>query len=453
MGTFGLTAKHQNRKYLPLAVLALLLVIFLTVPLIVKAAPTEAPATPTPAPTVTEITIQKQDATQWWVVYPDGRKVTFESVADYRFAESDEATEDFFKIVIVDNNNNKLPVEFLEAKAYMQSKGYWENANKDEDEKGFWDKVTGFLDDIYNGVTEIATNIKYILKAVITGKLLSILISGLVGAAGSGLDDLVLSIINYADSTETLFKTTYARGLVSFALAFGFMLWIIGFIIATAEVAINQKSNRLMGDTLHDYIFNFFKSFLALTFFTTVPLPLYLFVTRLATNICQAILGMGAYNTGKVFLLSFNEINWDWTPSDLMLLIFFIALLFSGLKVLFSFVKRGGILMILFLVGSVHMITIPRGYWDAFWGWCRQVIALCITQFCQMALFCTGIAIIFSNLLTSFGIFMAGLSLTLAAAEVPRIAERYGMDTSLKGNAAGAIQTVSQAARLIISKH
>lgn len=40
----------------------------------------------------------------------------------------------------------------------------------------------------------------------------------------------------------------------------------------------------------------------------------------------------------------------------------------------------------------------------------------------------------------------------LAAAEVPRIAERFGMDTSLKGNAAGAVQTVAMAARMIITK-
>ena len=100
-----------------------------------------------------------------------------------------------------------------------------------------------------------------------------------------------------------------------------------------------------------------------------------------------------------------------------------------------------------------HMINITRGYWDAFWSWCRQIIALCITHFCQMLLFCGGIAIFAESLkVTELPLFFAGLGMFLAAAEVPRIAERFGMDTSLKGNAAGAVQTVAMAARMIITK-
>ena len=109
--------------------------------------------------------------------------------------------------------------------------------------------------------------------------------------------------------------------------------------------------------------------------------------------------------------------------------------------------------MILTLVGSIHMLNTPRGYWDAFWSWCRQVVALCITQFCQMMLFCGGMAVFTKSLqTTNLAVFFAGIGMFLAAAEVPKIADRYGLDSSLKGNAMGAVQTVAMVARKVITK-
>lgn len=450
----SLKAKPNNRKRFLLAVMALLLVVFITFPLIAEAAPsptansektTEPSATPIPEPAITEITIQKEGNRQWWIVYPpDGQKVAFESVANYHFSQDPY----FASLYVTDDKNNYLPVNYLDAEEYMHSKGYWKESDDEEAEKGFWDKVIGFLKDIWQGLKDAVNILGLIWEAILTGQLLSLLVAALITIIGNGNSDLVLNIINYADSTETLFQLPIGQILVGFSQKFGFMLWIIGFIIATAEIIINHKSNHLIGDSLHDYTINTFKSFLAVIFFTVLPVPLFLFVTEIATIICSPILESGVY-AGKI---DFNNLHWDMTPSDLMVLIFFIALLFAGLKVLFSFIKRGGILMILILVGSVHMINLPRGHWDSFWSWCRQIIALCVTQFCQMALFCTGIAVFSASHQTSFALFLVGLSLTLAAAEVPRIAERYGMDTSFKGNAAGAVQTITTVARMVILK-
>ena len=461
MGTC-LKAEPNNRKRYTLAVLALLLVMFVTFPLIAEAAPasptpniqpsataspTEPATTPSPTPVASEITIQKESNSKWWIVYPpDGKKVAFESVATYRFSSNTNSS--WFQFEVVDKESNVLPIKFEEAVVYMRSKGLWETADRDKAEKDWWDKVTGFLDDIWNGVNDGVDILAKFWEALLTGQLLGLFVASITTIIGDGLGELVLNIISYADSTELLFRLPVGQILVGFSRSFGFMLWVIGFIIATGEIAINLKSNRVIRDSLHDYGMNMFKSFLAITFFTIVPVPLYTFVSKIASIICYPIL----QSAGNVGRLDFNNLSWDMTPSDLMVLIFFVALLFSGLKVLFSFVKRGGVLMILILVGSVHMINLPRGYWDSFWSWCRQVIALCITQFCQMALFCTGISIFLASQQTSFSLFLAGISLTLAAAEVPRIAERYGMDTSLKGNAASAIQSVATAARMIVFK-
>ena len=466
MGSRGLKVEPTNRKRLLLAVLALLILITVTFPLIAEAAPasstpniqpsataspTEPATTPSPTPLASEITIQKESNSKWWIVYPDGKKVAFESVATYRFAEptTDEESSAFWNFEVVDNNGNKLPVEFKESVQYMRSKGLWETADRDKAEKDWWDKITGFFDEILDGIKTIITHIQYFERALATRQGLSMIFASIVRLIGSGIGDLIINTIDLVDSADILFQTPVGQVLTGFSQHFGFMLWIIGFFIATAEIAINMKSNQSVGDSIHDYGMNVFKSYLAVIMFTKIPLPLYVFISKIAEKICIPIINMGLEHINSI---SFNDITWSNTPSNFMLLILFIAMLFSGLKVLFSFVKRGGILMILILVGSVHMINLPRGYWDAFWSWCRQIIGLCITQFCQMALFCAGISIIFSTYMVSFAQFLAGLSLTLAAAEVPKIAERYGMDTSLKGNATGAIQSVAIAARMFILK-
>lgn len=455
METYRLKAEPNNRKRILLAVVALLLVLFAIFPLIAEAAPSPTPnlkpadparptaspaATPSPTPVVAEITIQKESNSKWWIVYPpDGQKVAFETVATYLYPGFE----------VVDNKNNVLPVSFNEAAEYMRSKGLWQTSAKDKSEKDWWDKITGFFDEILDGIKTIITHIQYFERALATGQGLSMIFASIVRLIGSGIGDLIINTIDLVDSADILFQTPVGQVLTGFSQHFGFMLWIIGFFIATAEVAINMKSNQSVGDSIHDYGMNVFKSYLAVIMFTKIPLPLYVFISKIAEKICIPIINMGLEHINSI---SFNDITWSNTPSNFMLLILFIAMLFSGLKVLFSFVKRGGILMILILVGSVHMINLPRGYWDAFWSWCRQIIGLCITQFCQMALFCAGISIIFSTYMVSFAQFLAGLSLTLAAAEVPKIAERYGMDTSLKGNATGAIQSVAIAARMFILK-
>ena len=64
---------------------------------------------------------------------------------------------------------------------------------------------------------------------------------------------------------------------------------------------------------------------------------------------------------------------------------------------------------------------------DGFNGWCRQVAALCLTTVLQNTLLIAG-------LLTCDGHPLLGIGLMLSANEVPRIAERFGLDTSMKVN-------------------
>jgi hypothetical protein len=87
-------------------------------------------------------------------------------------------------------------------------------------------------------------------------------------------------------------------------------------------------------------------------------------------------------------------------------------------------------------VGSLYLFSLPKGYTDGFFQWCKQVIALCVTAFMQMTLLYLG-------LLTWQKDMLLGLGVMLSANEVPRIAQQYGLDTSIRVNAMSAVHTTT----------
>ena len=93
----------------------------------------------------------------------------------------------------------------------------------------------------------------------------------------------------------------------------------------------------------------------------------------------------------------------------------------------FANIKRGGILLIQIAVGSLYMFSVPRGYADGFNQWCKQVIAICLTAFMQTTLLFLGLMTFPNNMLL-------GLGIMLAANEVPRIAQQFGLDSSVRVN-------------------
>ncbi|MBQ6908179.1 MAG: hypothetical protein IJQ28_07360 [Clostridia bacterium] len=104
-----------------------------------------------------------------------------------------------------------------------------------------------------------------------------------------------------------------------------------------------------------------------------------------------------------------------------------IALGYAVIKVFFANIKRGGILLTNMAVGSLYIFGLTRGHQDGFIDWSKQVIAICVTAFLQNSL-------LFAGLLTFGENALLGLGIMLAANEVPRIADRFGLDTSARVN-------------------
>ena len=129
------------------------------------------------------------------------------------------------------------------------------------------------------------------------------------------------------------------------------------------------------------------------------------------------------------------------TTFGLLNLLCMIAFAYCVIKIFFANIKRGGILLIQMAVGALYMFSVPRGYQDGFNQWMKQIAALCLTAFMQTTL-------LFLGLLTFPGNVLLGLGIMLASNEVPRIAQQFGLDSSVKVNMTSIVHATTTAVNL-----
>lgn len=103
--------------------------------------------------------------------------------------------------------------------------------------------------------------------------------------------------------------------------------------------------------------------------------------------------------------------------------------------------KNFALMSALYLLTAEHMFSVPRGYTDGFNQWCKQVAAICLTAFMQTTL-------LFLGLLTFPDHMLLGLGIMLAANEVPRIAQQFGLDSSVKVNMMSVVHATTTAVNL-----
>ena len=187
------------------------------------------------------------------------------------------------------------------------------------------------------------------------------------------------------------------------------------------------------------------RGFLAVSLFTTLPVELYRLCIDLQGTLSAGIAGAsytdGISNFARAALGGLNGYG-------VLLSLFLVILIgYAVVKVFFANLKRGGILLIQIAVGSLYMFSVPRGYYDGFYGWCKQVLGLCLTTFLQSTILIAGLMVWSTNALL-------GCGLMLTATEVPRIAQQFGLDTTTRANVMSAVyatQTVINMTRTVAS--
>ena len=245
------------------------------------------------------------------------------------------------------------------------------------------------------------------------------------------------------DIGANLFDLSWVKASLEFFSLFGWGLFITGLIVAVFEIAIEYQSMGRIN--IKRQALPFIYGLFAVNLFTVIPVELFRFCVNLQNifvkDLAQQTIGsnLSIEESAVNALRTFNPSSMG--NSSLINLLFLICLGYCVIKVFFSNIKRGGILLIQIAVGSLYMFSVPRGYTEGFTSWCKQIIAICFTTFMQTTMLLLGLITFRTNQLL-------GLGVMLAANEVPRIAQQFGLETSVKPNMMGAIHTTTTAINL-----
>ncbi len=250
-----------------------------------------------------------------------------------------------------------------------------------------------------------------------------------------------------------LFEMNWVQSIVLFFSYLAWALFVTGLVVSVFEFGIEYQSGHanIKGTAL-----NAVKGFMAVNLFTLVPVELYKLAVSLQSSLTAGITGYGA-DIGTVARNIISSLNSATNiesvnstgvfgglqpiTSPIMALFILILMGYAVIKVFFDNLKRGGILLIQIAVGSLYMFSVPRGYFEGFISWCKQVIGLCLTAFLQSTILIAGLMALKDNALL-------GLGLMLASSDVPRIAGQFGLDTSTKANLMSAVSAAQTAVNM-----
>ena len=241
-----------------------------------------------------------------------------------------------------------------------------------------------------------------------------------------------------------LFDLPWVQSTVNLFVLFGWSLYAAGIVVAVFDVAIEYQSGRA---NIKTTALNILKGFFACSLIGVVPIELYKFCISLQNSLARDLSivtadvrshALGATCTTLLTTCFSAGVSGFGT---LFMTLCMISFAYCVVKIFFANIKRGGILLIQMAVGSLYMFSVPRGYTDGFNQWIKQVAALCLTAFMQTTLLYLGLLTFPDNMLL-------GLGVMLAANEVPRIAQQFGLDSSVKVNVMNVVHATTTAVNL-----
>lgn len=241
-----------------------------------------------------------------------------------------------------------------------------------------------------------------------------------------------------------IFDLPWVEATIHLFTLFGWSLFITGVVVAIFDVAIEYQTGRA---NIKTTVLNILKGFFACSLIGIVPVELYklcislqhTFASDLGTLFADVQISDMATLCKEVFFANFTITG--GAIKGLFHLVALIMFAYCVIKVFFQNIKRGGILLVQMSVGSLYMFSVPRGYTDGFVQWMKQVAATCLTAFMQTTLLYLGLLTLPENMLLGIGIM-------LAASEVPRIAQQFGLDSSMRFNAMGIVHATMTAINL-----
>jgi hypothetical protein len=299
----------------------------------------------------------------------------------------------------------------------------------------------GWLQDLIDGISSAISEAFSGIGQQISQTIWSTMMTWMYDTVYSAVADFFSMMGNMG---AEIFDLKWVQATVYLFTLFGWGLFIAGVIVAVFDLAIEYQNGR---GNVKNTMLNILKGFFACSLIGIVPIELYCFCITLQNSFANDIAFLVAgEQVADIAERSLFVLGTTFSPtmagtSGLFSLLALIAFVYCVIKVFFQNIKRGGILLIQMSVGSLYMFSVPRGYSDGFVQWMKQVVALCLTAFMQTTLLYLGLLTFPTNMLM-------GLGIMLAAGEVPKIAQQFGMDTSTKFNVMSVVHATTTAINL-----
>ena len=207
-----------------------------------------------------------------------------------------------------------------------------------------------------------------------------------------------------------IFDLSWVQAVIRLFTLLGWTLFAVGVVVAVFDVGLECQTGRanIKGTAL-----NVLKGFFAASLVGVLPVQLYKLCCSLQGVFTGDLAGIfAAEQTSSIGEFAANVLSIAFVPTEgamVGLKTIFILLAFSYcvIKIFFANIKRGGILLVQISVGSLYMFSVPRGYTDGFYQWCKQTIAICLTAFMQTTLLFLGMMTFQTNMLLGLGIMLA----------------------------------------------
>ena len=298
-----------------------------------------------------------------------------------------------------------------------------------------------WLGDIISGIGDSIGNVFETLGQQISNVIWNTMLQWFYETIYGAVEDFFTVMGNMG---ADIFDLDWVKATIKLFTLFGWSLFIAGVAVAVFDVAIEYQCGRA---NIKTTAINILKGFFACSLIGIVPVELYKFCISLQNTFSQDLSRIFA-GTQSLDLASqsMSVLQGSFEVStqvsfNLFNLLALIAFAYCVIKIFFANIKRGGILLIQMAVGSLYMFSVPRGYADGFNQWMKQVAAICLTAFMQTTLLFLGLLTFPTNMLL-------GLGIMLAANEVPRIAQQFGLDSSVKVNMMSVVHATTTAVNL-----
>ena len=295
-----------------------------------------------------------------------------------------------------------------------------------------------WLQDLINGIGDAITDAFESLWETVSSSIWEVFLKWIYEAIYGAIADFFTLMGNMGTD---LFDLSWVQACLQLFSLFGWALFVAGLVVAIFDIAIEYQSMRQFN--IKRQVMPLIYGFLAVNLFTVVPIRLYTFCISAQNTLMHDLAALFAGDMAEGGLAEIAKAALQLMNGSVGIfnLLVIIALGYCVVKIFFANIKRGGILLTQIAVGSLYMFSIPKGYTDGFIQWCKQVIALCLTAFMQMTLLYLGLLTWQTNMLL-------GLGVMLSANEVPRIAQMFGLDTSVRVNMMSAVHTTTTAINL-----